>query len=136
MRRSFRPMKMAVPIMHDNPDDPLDGQSKGIHFLGLDLVNSAVGAMGWSFLASFFSGATAANDNVREGFKLFALGSVAEAGRRLCSWAFDRFRIREFTFFRKQICTAANASSTGYCVIAHFNEGDPAYEWLVNYLVS
>ncbi|KAF8624314.1 hypothetical protein AX15_005944 [Amanita polypyramis BW_CC] len=104
------PMNMVPTIVHGNPDDP----SKGTHFLGLDLVNSAVRAMGWSFFASLFSG-MGSNDNVREGLKLFALGTLAEAGRRLSNWAFDRFRLR-------------------YCITAYFNEGDPAYEWLVNYL--
>ncbi|KAK2460429.1 hypothetical protein APHAL10511_007594 [Amanita phalloides] len=71
--------------------------------------------MGWSFLSTLLSGS--ANSNARQGFKLFVLGSIAEIGRRLSRWVFKRFKI-------------------GYCITAHFNEGDPAYEWVVNYLTQ
>ncbi|KAJ6497945.1 hypothetical protein DFH09DRAFT_336850 [Mycena vulgaris] len=47
--------------------------------------------------------------------KLLILGSVIETGRRLCQWFIVRFRIQ-------------------YSMTAKFDEGDPAYEWMVLFL--
>ncbi|PFH50191.1 hypothetical protein AMATHDRAFT_61519 [Amanita thiersii Skay4041] len=86
------------------------------HSLGLDLANSATRALGFSFLASFLTGRSL-DSNVVEGMKLFVVGSVVEAGRRFCQWLYERFSLR-------------------YSITAQFDEGDPAYEWLVNFLTQ
>ncbi|KAJ6475868.1 P-loop containing nucleoside triphosphate hydrolase protein [Mycena vulgaris] len=49
--------------------------------------------------------------------KLLILGSVIETGRRLCQWFIVRFRIQ-------------------YSMTAKFDEGDPAYEWMVLFLTQ
>ncbi|KAF8636082.1 hypothetical protein AX17_003788 [Amanita inopinata Kibby_2008] len=84
--------------------------------LGPSLVNNATRALGWSFLATLLSGKSK-KSGVREAVKLFMLGSLVESGRRFCYWAFERFKIR-------------------YSITAQFDEGDPAYEWVVNYLTQ
>ncbi|KAJ3887171.1 P-loop containing nucleoside triphosphate hydrolase protein [Lentinula edodes] len=47
--------------------------------------------------------------------KLMVIGLIVEASRRLCQWLFVRFRIR-------------------YSITAQFNQGDPAYEWILHFL--
>ncbi|KAJ7784913.1 P-loop containing nucleoside triphosphate hydrolase protein [Mycena maculata] len=49
--------------------------------------------------------------------KLLILGSVVETGRRLCQWLIVRFRFQ-------------------YSMTAQFDEGDPAYEWMVLFLTQ
>ncbi|KAJ6522300.1 P-loop containing nucleoside triphosphate hydrolase protein [Mycena vulgaris] len=49
--------------------------------------------------------------------KLLILRSVIETGRRLCQWFIVRFRIQ-------------------YSMTAKFDEGDPAYEWMVLFLTQ
>ncbi|KIL64338.1 hypothetical protein M378DRAFT_78421 [Amanita muscaria Koide BX008] len=73
--------------------------------------------MGFSFLTSLFSGTDLALTTFPEGARLFVLGTIIETGRRFCYWAFERFRIR-------------------WSITAQFDEGDPACEWLVNYLTE
>ncbi|PFH50185.1 hypothetical protein AMATHDRAFT_61510 [Amanita thiersii Skay4041] len=73
--------------------------------------------MGLSYIASMFSHGSSVNANMYEALKLFALGTLMELGRRFCKWAFERFKIR-------------------YSISAQFNQGDPAYEWLLNYLTQ
>jgi mitochondrial chaperone BCS1 len=65
--------------------------------------------------------------------KLLILGSIIEAGRRLCQWLIERFRFREFSscsLLRLYLHTP-----TEYSMTAQFDEGDPAYEWIVLFLV-
>lgn len=98
-----------------------DGSASGHIFnvgrVGLDVVNSITHAMGFSFLTSLFSGTDLAITTFPEGARLFVLGTIIETGRRFCYWAFERFRIR-------------------WSITAQFDEGDPACEWLVNYLTE
>ncbi|KAJ7713413.1 P-loop containing nucleoside triphosphate hydrolase protein [Mycena metata] len=49
--------------------------------------------------------------------KLLILGSLIETGRRFCWWFIERFRIQ-------------------YSLTAQFNEGDPAYEWIILFLTQ
>ncbi|KAJ6596571.1 P-loop containing nucleoside triphosphate hydrolase protein [Mycena sp. CBHHK59/15] len=49
--------------------------------------------------------------------KLLILGSVVETARRVCQWLIERFRIQ-------------------YSVTAKFDEGDPAYEWILLFLTQ
>ncbi|KAF7335785.1 hypothetical protein MVEN_02234500 [Mycena venus] len=49
--------------------------------------------------------------------KLLVLGSLIETGRRFCWWLIERFRIQ-------------------YSLTAQFNEGDPAYEWIVLFITQ
>ncbi|KAF8169484.1 P-loop containing nucleoside triphosphate hydrolase protein [Mycena galopus ATCC 62051] len=49
---------------------------------------------------------------VGSSLKLLILGSLIETGRRFCWWLMERFRIQ-------------------YSLTAQFNEGDPAYEWIL-----
>jgi chaperone BCS1 len=97
--------------------DGLNSQVYKPGLLGLDLANSLTRAMGFSFLTSLFSGTPLANTTFPDGVRLFMLGSIIETGRRFCNWAFERFKIR-------------------WSITAQFDEGDPACEWLVNYLTE
>ncbi|KAJ6622299.1 BCS1 N terminal-domain-containing protein [Mycena sp. CBHHK59/15] len=49
--------------------------------------------------------------------KLLILGSVVETGRRVCQWLIERFRFQ-------------------YSLTAKFDEGDPAYEWILLFLTQ
>ncbi|KAK7050933.1 hypothetical protein VNI00_005045 [Paramarasmius palmivorus] len=49
--------------------------------------------------------------------KLFVLGSLIEIGRRFFQWLIERFRFQ-------------------YSMTAQFDEGDPAYEWVVHFLTQ
>ncbi|KAJ7171396.1 P-loop containing nucleoside triphosphate hydrolase protein [Mycena filopes] len=49
--------------------------------------------------------------------KLLILGTLIETGRRFCRWVIERFRIQ-------------------YSLTAQFNEGDPAYEWIILFLTE
>ncbi|KAJ3730831.1 P-loop containing nucleoside triphosphate hydrolase protein [Lentinula raphanica] len=51
----------------------------------------------------------------KDSAKLLILGSLVEAGRRLCQWFLERFRIQ-------------------YSISAEFHQGDPAYEWILHFL--
>ncbi|KAJ7121416.1 hypothetical protein C8R44DRAFT_853057 [Mycena epipterygia] len=74
-----------------------------VSFLGLSSVFAAVGTFSQAYLGS--------------SIRLLILGSVIEAGRRLCQWLMVRFRIQ-------------------YSMTAQFDEGDPAYEWIVLFLTQ
>ncbi|KAJ3746215.1 P-loop containing nucleoside triphosphate hydrolase protein [Lentinula detonsa] len=52
---------------------------------------------------------------LQDSAKLFLLGSIIEAGVRLCQWFLIRFRIQ-------------------YSITAEFNQGDPTYEWIMHFL--
>ncbi|KAJ7690475.1 P-loop containing nucleoside triphosphate hydrolase protein [Mycena rosella] len=54
---------------------------------------------------------------VGSSLKLLMLGSLIETGRRFCWWLIERFRIQ-------------------YSITAQFNEGDPAYEWIVLFITQ
>ncbi|KAJ7745365.1 P-loop containing nucleoside triphosphate hydrolase protein [Mycena metata] len=56
------------------------------------------------------------NSYVGSSLKLLVLGSIVETGRRLFRWLIDRFGIQ-------------------YCTTIRFSQGDPAYEWIVLFLV-
>ncbi|KAJ7171413.1 P-loop containing nucleoside triphosphate hydrolase protein [Mycena filopes] len=49
--------------------------------------------------------------------KLLIVGSIIETGRRLCQWLIVRFRFQ-------------------YSMTAQFDEGEPAYEWIVLFLTQ
>ncbi|KAJ4490558.1 P-loop containing nucleoside triphosphate hydrolase protein [Lentinula aciculospora] len=65
---------------------------------------------GAAFLISFLS-----KSYFVDSAKLLVLGSIIETGRRLCRWFLVRFRIQ-------------------YSITAQFNQGDPAYEWMLHFL--
>ncbi|KAK0480449.1 P-loop containing nucleoside triphosphate hydrolase protein [Armillaria luteobubalina] len=52
-----------------------------------------------------------------DSFRLLVLGSIIETGRRLCQWLMERVRFQ-------------------YSVTARFDQGDPAYEWIVHFLTQ
>ncbi|KAJ7615764.1 P-loop containing nucleoside triphosphate hydrolase protein [Mycena polygramma] len=54
---------------------------------------------------------------VGSSLKLLVLGSLIETGRRFGRWLMERFRIQ-------------------YSLTAQFNEGDPAYEWIVLFITQ
>ncbi|KAJ3724215.1 P-loop containing nucleoside triphosphate hydrolase protein [Lentinula guzmanii] len=66
---------------------------------------------GAALLISFLSKSYFLQDSA----KLFLLGSIIEAGRRLCQWFLIRFRIQ-------------------YSITAEFVQGDPTYEWILHFL--
>ncbi|KAF8636097.1 hypothetical protein AX17_003802 [Amanita inopinata Kibby_2008] len=112
---TFGPVNL--PALAGDKSDNMLSSSYNPGGVGLDMIHSVTRAMGFSFFASLFSGGPLANTNFYEGLKLFVVGTIIETGRRFCCWAFERFKIR-------------------YCITAQFDEGDPAYEWLVNYLTQ
>ncbi|KAJ6602094.1 P-loop containing nucleoside triphosphate hydrolase protein [Mycena vulgaris] len=69
-------------------------------------LSSIFGALG--FLSQSYVGSS---------LKLLVLGSLIETGRRFCSWLIERFRLQ-------------------YLITAQFNEGDPAYEWIVLFITQ
>ncbi|KAJ7113187.1 P-loop containing nucleoside triphosphate hydrolase protein [Mycena epipterygia] len=69
-------------------------------------LSSIFGALG--FLSQSHMGSS---------LKLLILGTLIETGRRFCRWLIERFRIQ-------------------YSITAQFNEGDPAYEWIVLFLTQ
>ncbi|RDB18320.1 Mitochondrial chaperone BCS1 [Hypsizygus marmoreus] len=68
--------------------------------------------MGFSFIASLLQ-----NQHLVDSAKLLVLGTLIETGRRLCQWLMERFQLQ-------------------YCITAQFDEGDPAYEWIVLFLTQ
>ncbi|KAJ7697876.1 P-loop containing nucleoside triphosphate hydrolase protein [Mycena rosella] len=68
-----------------------------------------------SWLASFMG--LSSMFGVGSSLKLLVLGSLIETGRRFCWWLIERFRIQ-------------------YSITAQFNEGDPAYEWIVLFITQ
>ncbi|KAJ6565227.1 P-loop containing nucleoside triphosphate hydrolase protein [Mycena vulgaris] len=69
-------------------------------------LSSIFGALG--FLSQSYVGSS---------LKLLVLGSLIETGRRFCWWLIERFRLQ-------------------YSITAQFNEGDPAYEWIVLFITQ
>ncbi|KAJ7487025.1 P-loop containing nucleoside triphosphate hydrolase protein [Mycena latifolia] len=69
-------------------------------------LSSIFGAL--SFLSQSYAGSS---------LKLLILGSLIETGRRFCWWLIERFRLQ-------------------YSITAQFNEGDPAYEWIVLFITQ
>lgn len=68
--------------------------------------------------------------------KLFLLGMVVEFARRFVQWVVERFRLRAFS----NLFILFNASDwcilrAEYSITAEFNEGDPAYDWIINFIV-
>ncbi|KAK7035646.1 P-loop containing nucleoside triphosphate hydrolase protein [Favolaschia claudopus] len=55
--------------------------------------------------------------HVGSSLRLFILGTLIETGRRSCYWIVERFRIQ-------------------YSITAQFNEGDPAYEWILLFITQ
>ena len=94
--------------------------------------------MGFSFFASILQSNSYMVDSVR----LFLLGTIIESGRRFCQWLIERFWFRQYT---KPLYSLAKKlpllTRTGcyyspeYSITAQFTEGDPAYEWIILFLV-
>ncbi|KAJ6544509.1 P-loop containing nucleoside triphosphate hydrolase protein [Mycena capillaripes] len=75
-------------------------------------VASALGLSSLGNTLGFLS-----NSYVGSSLKLLVLGSIVETGRRLFMWLIERFGIQ-------------------YCTTIRFNQGDPAYEWIVLFLTQ
>lgn len=92
-----------------------------IQFLGLSSIfGSVIGSSGKGF-------------NLDGSAKWILLGSLVELGRRLFKWVMERFKFGlsiEHRFTRLFLIFDAEYSITG-----QFNEGDPAYEWILLFLV-
>ncbi|KAJ6563306.1 P-loop containing nucleoside triphosphate hydrolase protein [Mycena vulgaris] len=69
-------------------------------------LSSIFGALG--FLSQSYVGSS---------LKLLVLGSLIETGRRFFRWLIERFRLQ-------------------YSITAQFNEGDPAYEWILLFITQ
>ncbi|KAF8884507.1 P-loop containing nucleoside triphosphate hydrolase protein [Infundibulicybe gibba] len=89
-----------------------DGYSPNVGAWSDLLSSSFTRVMGLSFFASLFS-----HSYLFDSAKLLILGSIIETGRRLCQWLIERFRFQ-------------------YSMTAQFDEGDPAYEWIVLFLTQ
>ncbi|KAJ8072426.1 hypothetical protein PM082_015985 [Marasmius tenuissimus] len=68
-------------------------------------------------LSSLFATFLSSSSPFFSSAKLLILGSIVETGRRICRWLIERFRIQ-------------------YSMTAQFDEGDPAYEWVVHFLTQ
>ncbi|KAJ7578681.1 mitochondrial chaperone BCS1 [Mycena floridula] len=68
-------------------------------------------------LSSLFGTVFSSNSYLWDSVRLLAMGSVIETGRRLFQWFVDRFRFQ-------------------YSITGQFNEGDPAYEWILLFLTQ
>ncbi|KAF9007071.1 P-loop containing nucleoside triphosphate hydrolase protein [Cyathus striatus] len=68
--------------------------------------------MSISFFASLLS-----NPYIFDTMKLFVMGTILESGRRFCQWLMERVRFQ-------------------YSITAQFDEGDPAYEWIILFLTE
>lgn len=53
-------------------------------------------------------------------------------GRRLCQWLIERFRLREDIY---QILDSQSNICLEYSMTAQLVEGDPAFEWVIHFLV-
>jgi len=108
---------------------------------------------GLSMFASMFlptgrDATTAGGGGGRDSVRLIVLGILFELGRRFVKWVFERFRLRTSpipTFFlcvcvmslnqcaRARVC--ALFSLIEYSITAEFSESDPAYDWIINFIV-
>ncbi|KAJ7585054.1 mitochondrial chaperone BCS1 [Mycena floridula] len=68
-------------------------------------------------LSSLFGAVFSSKSYLWDSMRLLAMGSVIETGRRLFQWFVDRFRFQ-------------------YSITGQFNEGDPAYEWIILFLTQ
>lgn len=138
-----------------NPADP-DGWAVSDTSSGANALKRIVG---FSVFASLFegfigggnaNGGGGVNNAVMTSLRLFILGTIVETGRRLFQWVIERFKLfRErslhsflnfdrITHSARSITCCTDAvilSSSEYSITAQFQEGDPAYEWLILLLV-
>ena len=99
-------------------------------FLGSNFLTRV---MGFSFFASMFQ----SNSYMVDSIRLFLLGTIIETGRRFCQWLIERFRFRQYKllYSHDKKPRLLTGSSVEYSITAQFNEGDPAYEWIILFLV-
>lgn len=71
--------------------------------------------------------------------KLIMLGMLLEFGRRFVQWVVERFRLRMFMCIFSLVyieevdqCVMVYLE---YSITAEFSEGDPAYDWIINFIV-
>ncbi|KAF8200279.1 P-loop containing nucleoside triphosphate hydrolase protein [Pholiota molesta] len=88
--------------------DPADTSSWPTGATSSD-ANAFKRIVGFSVFASLFEGLI----GVMSSLRLFILGTIIETGRRLFQWVIERFKLFQ------------------YSITAQFQEGDPAYEWLI-----
>ncbi|KAF9450988.1 P-loop containing nucleoside triphosphate hydrolase protein [Macrolepiota fuliginosa MF-IS2] len=80
-----------------------------------DFSSTITRIFGLSMFASIFTGG---GDGVGGGgMKLIVLGMLVEFARRLAQWVYERFRLQ-------------------YSITAEFSEGDPAYDWIINFITE
>lgn len=80
-----------------------------------DFSSSITRIFGLSMFASFFTGDGSGLGG--NSMKLIVLGMLVEFGRRFVQWVIERFRLQ-------------------YSITAEFNEGDPAYDWIINFITQ
>ncbi|EKM76611.1 hypothetical protein AGABI1DRAFT_62968 [Agaricus bisporus var. burnettii JB137-S8] len=66
------------------------------------------------FASAFTGGGAGFGEN---GIRLFVLGMIVEVARRFVQWVMERFRLQ-------------------YSITAEFSEGDPAYDWIINFITQ
>lgn len=88
-------------------------------FLTFSSVFSAVGMFSQTYLGSSIT--------------LLILGSVIEVGRRSYQWLMARFRIRPLP--ARALARPNPDVHPEYSITARFDESDPAYEWVILFLV-
>lgn len=86
-----------------------------LNALGVDAEGVAPSHWFWGWLSLLLP--ILNSPYIQESIRFFFLGSVLETGRRIFQWTLDRF-------------------TSGFFVTAHFQQGDWAYDWLNEFLVS
>jgi len=75
--------------------------------------------LGFTMFASLFKAADPSTTSyIVSGVGLFVLGTLLEMGRRFFHWLYERFSVFQ------------------YSLTASFDEGDPAYEWIILFLTE
>jgi mitochondrial chaperone BCS1 len=91
--------------------------------------------MGFSFIASMLQ----SNSYMIDSVKWFLLGTIIESGRRFCQWLMERLSFRQYNPpsipLKKYQLLINHIDLIEYSITAQFTEGDPAYEWIILFVV-
>ncbi|KAF5353254.1 hypothetical protein D9756_007929 [Leucocoprinus leucothites] len=98
-----------------------------------DFSSSITRIFGLSMFASFFTGDGSGLGG--NSMKLIVLGMLVEFGRRFVQWVIERFRLREWFYCLMDFFGLTRVYNPEYSITAEFNEGDPAYDWIINFIV-
>ncbi|KIM42018.1 hypothetical protein M413DRAFT_445204 [Hebeloma cylindrosporum] len=98
-----------------NQDESAAGVDSWFNLAG---TNPFSRILGFTVLASFLNPTNRDTSYIASGGWMLILGTLLEVGRRFCQWLYERFDIFQ------------------YSLTASFDEGDPAYEWIILFLTD